>query len=314
MQRREFLKNSALAATAATAATLGSSVITSAVASDITVPQAGVSNPLARPMVKKSLKWGMVKEDLSIMDKFKLLKDLGYDGVELDSPDKLDMKEVLAARDKTGLELPGTVNSMHWKLPLSDPDPKKRAECVKSIEKALRDTKQYGGTTVLVVPGVVNANVTYAEAYERSQAEIRKLLPVAEETGVKIAFENVWNQFLLSPLEAARYVDEFKHPMVGWYFDVGNVLRYSWPVSWIEALDKRILKLDLKEFSFKKQNDLGLWKGFDVEFMEGDCNWSEVNKALQKIGYSGWASAEVSGGDRKRLLTIREKMDLVFNA
>ncbi|ACT94087.1 sugar phosphate isomerase/epimerase family protein [Dyadobacter fermentans] len=277
MQRRDFLKNTAMAASAVAA---GSSVLYGAEAAAASAASAPAV--AARPMVKKSLKWGMVKEDLSIMDKFKLLKDLGYDGVELDSPDKLDMKEVLAARDKTGLELPGTVNSMHWKLPLSDPDPKKREECVKSIEKALHDTKQYGGTTVLVVPGVVNANVTYAEAYERSQAEIRKLLPVAEKTGVKIAFENVWNQFLISPLEAARYVDEFKHPMVGWYFDVGNVLRYGYPVSWIEALDKRILKLDLKEFSFKKQNDLGLWKGFDVEFMEGDCNWAEVNKALQK--------------------------------
>ena len=315
MQRRDFLKNSALATTAAVVGTgVASTVAASNSGIYIKPTVSEIINPLARPMVKKSLKWGMVKEELSIMDKFKLLKDLGYDGVELDSPDKLEMKEVLAARDKTGLELPGTVNSMHWKLPLSDPDPKKREECVKSIEKALRDTKQYGGTTVLVVPGVVNANVTYAEAYERSQAEIRKVLPVAEETGVKIAFENVWNQFLVSPLEAARYVDEFNHPLVGWYFDVGNVLRYSWPNSWIEALNKRILKLDLKEFSFKKQNDLGLWKGFDVEFFEGDCNWPEVNKALQKIGYSGWASAEVAGGDRKRLLTIREKMDEIFKA
>ncbi|MCE7043364.1 TIM barrel protein [Dyadobacter sp. CY312] len=315
MQRRDFLKNSALVTTAAVVGTgVASTVAASNSGIYIKPTVSEIINPLARPMVKKSLKWGMVKEELSIMDKFKLLKDLGYDGVELDSPDKLEMKEVLAARDKTGLELPGTVNSMHWKLPLSDPDPKKREECVKSIEKALRDTKQYGGTTVLVVPGVVNANVTYAEAYERSQAEIRKVLPVAEETGVKIAFENVWNQFLVSPLEAARYVDEFNHPLVGWYFDVGNVLRYSWPNSWIEALNKRILKLDLKEFSFKKQNDLGLWKGFDVEFFEGDCNWPEVNKALQKIGYSGWASAEVAGGDRKRLLTIREKMDDIFKA
>ncbi|MGN7888946.1 sugar phosphate isomerase/epimerase family protein [Dyadobacter endophyticus] len=289
---------------AASAVAVGSSVLSAAEAA----PAA------ARPMVKKSLMWGMIKEDLSVMDKFKLLKDLGYDGVELDSPDKLDMKEVLAARDKTGLLIPGTVNSMHWKLPLSDPDPKKREECVKSIEKALWDTKEYGGSTVLVVPGVVNASVTYGEAYERSQAEIRKLLPIAEKTGVKIAIENVWNQFLLSPLEAAKFVDDFKHPMVGWYMDIGNVLRYGWPVSWIEALNKRILKLHLKEYSLKKQNDLGLWKGFEVELMEGDCNWAEVNKALQKVGYSGWASAEVPGGDRKRLLTIREKMDLVFNA
>ncbi|TLU99082.1 sugar phosphate isomerase/epimerase family protein [Dyadobacter luticola] len=302
MQRREFIKSTAVATSAM--------AVTSSVVSGAILQTA----PAAPAMVKKSLMWGMVKEDLSVMDKFKLLKDLGYDGVELDSPDKLDMKEVLAARDKTGLLIPGTVNSMHWKLPLSDPDPKKREECAKSIEKALWDTKEYGGSTVLVVPGVVNATVTYTQAYERSQAEIRKLLPVAEKTGVKIAIENVWNQFLLSPLEAAKFVDDFNSPMVGWYLDIGNVLRYSWPVSWIEALNKRILKLHLKEFSLKKQNDEGLWKGFDVEFMEGDNNWSEVNKALQKVGYSGWASAEVSGGDRKRLLTIREKMDEVFKA
>lgn len=302
MDRRDFILKSALAASVVSAA------------STTTFAKSTTEVKAAQPMVKKSLKWGMVKEDLSIMDKFKLLKDLGYDGVELDSPDNLDMKEVLAARDKTGLLLPGTVNSLHWKFPLSDPDPAKRTQCTKSIEKALWDTKAYGGTTVLVVPGVVNAEVTYAEAYERSQAEIRKLLPVAEKTGVKIAFENVWNQFLLSPLEAARYVDDFDSEMVGWYFDIGNVLRYSWPASWIEALDKRILKLDLKEFSFKKQNDEGLWKGFQVEFFDGDVNWPVVNQALRKIGYSGWASAEVSGGDRKRLLTIREKMDEIFKA
>ncbi|WP_025764846.1 sugar phosphate isomerase/epimerase family protein [Dyadobacter tibetensis] len=300
MDRRDFLIKSALAATAVSA--IGSQTI------------ASEAKAAAQPMVKKSLKWGMVKEDLSVMDKFKLLKDLGFDGVELDSPDNLDMKEVLAARDKTGLLLPGTVNSMHWKYPLSDPDPAKRELCTKSIEKALWDTKAYGGTTVLVVPGVVNAEVSYAQAYERSQAEIRKLLPVAEKTGVKIAFENVWNQFLLSPLEAAKYVDEFDSEMVGWYFDIGNVLRYSWPASWIEALDHRILKLDLKEFSFKKQNDEGLWKGFQVEFFDGDVNWPVVNKALKKIGYSGWASAEVSGGDRKRLQTISQKMDDIFKA
>lgn len=313
MQRRDFLKSSAFAATAATVGTIATGSAVAGVAE--AAPKPSIIIPTAgQPMVKKSLKWGMVKEDLSIMDKFKLLKDLGYDGVELDSPNDLNMKEILAARDKTGLELPGTVNSFHWKFPLSDPDPAKRAQCTKSIEQALRDTKKYGGTTLLVVPGVVTADVSYAEAYERSQAEIRKVLPVAEETGVKIAFENVWNQFLLSPLEAARYVDEFNHPMVGWYFDIGNVLRYSWPASWIEALNKRILKLDLKEFSFKKQNDEGLWKGFGVEFFDGDVNWPEVNKALKKIGYSGWASAEVNGGDRKRLLTIREKMDEIFKA
>lgn len=298
MQRREFLINSGLAASAI--ALVGSA-------------KAGTSGGSpTRPMVKKGLKWGMVKGDMSIMDKFKMLKELGYDGVELDSPNDLDPKEILAARDKTGLELPGVVNSLHWKSPLSDPDPKVRALCLQSMDKALNDCKLYGGTTVLLVPGVVNAGVSYKDAYERSQAEIRKLIPTLEKTGIKIAIENVWNNFLLSPMEAARYVDELNHPLIGWHFDVGNIVRYGWPEHWIEVLGKRIMKLDIKEYSRKKQSDEGIWKGFNVEIMEGDCNWPEVNKALTKIGYSGWAAAEVSGGDRDRLLDVSLRMDRVF--
>jgi hexulose-6-phosphate isomerase len=206
------------------------------------------------------------------------------------------------------------VNSAHWKSPLSDADPKVREVCLKAMEKSLNDCKLYGGTTVLLVPGVVNANTSYEDAYKRSQAEIKKLLPIAEKTGIKIALENVWNNFLISPVEAARFVDEINHPLLGWYFDVGNILRYGWPEHWIETLGKRIMKVDIKEFSRKKQQDEGLWKGFNVELMEGDCNWPVVNKAFTKIGYSGWASAEVPGGDRKRLQVISEKMDAVFNA
>mgnify|MGYP001810549109 CR=1 FL=1 len=300
MQRRTFIKNATVAASAAVVG-----IEASAYASPV---------PFAPPLIKKSLKYGMVTENLSVMDKFKLLRDLGFDGVELDSPNDLNPKEILEARDKTGLELPGVVNSVHWKSPLSSADPKVREICSKAMEKSLYDCKMYGGTTVLLVPGVVNETTSYKEAYERSQAEIRKLIPAAEKTGIKIALENVWNNFLISPVEAARYVDEINHPLVGWYFDVGNILRYGWPEHWIEALGKRIMKIDIKEFSRKKQQDEGLWKGFNVELLEGDCNWPVVNKALSKIGYSGWASAEVPGGDRKRLEVISQKMDGIFKA
>lgn len=299
MQRREFLKNSTIATTAVV----------------VGIDRAALAaKPVARPLIKKSLKYGMVTEKLSVLDKFKLLKDLGFDGVELDSPNDLDPKEILEARDKTGLVLPGVVNSVHWKSPLSDADPKVRETCSKSMIKSLNDCKLYGGTTVLLVPGVVNAGTSYQDAYQRAQKEIIKLIPEAEKTGIKIALENVWNNFLISPVEAARFVDEINHPLVGWYFDVGNILRYGWPEHWIETLGKRIMKVDIKEFSRKKQQDEGLWKGFDVELMDGDCNWPVVNKALAKIGYSGWGSAEVPGGDRKRLQVISERMDAVFNA
>lgn len=173
---------------------------------------------------------------------------------------------------------------------------------------------KYGGTSVLLVPAVVNDKVSYAEAYERSQAEIKKLLPVAEKTGVKIAIENVWNNFLLSPLEAARYIDDFNHPMIGWHFDIGNVVRYGWPEQWINTLGKRILKLHIKDYSRKMANDLGVWKGFDAELGEGDANYAAVNKALKEVGYKGWGSAEVNGGDRVRLKEISERMDRCYAA
>jgi hexulose-6-phosphate isomerase len=273
---------------------------------------AAVTKP--QPLIKKSLKIGMVTDKVSILEKFKMLKEVGFHGVELDSPHDLNAKEILEARDKTGLELPGVVNSAHWKYPFSDPDPKVREVCFKAMETALNDCKLYGGTTVLLVPGVVNDKVSYQDAYARAQAEIRKLIPMAEKTGIKISLENVWNNFLLSPMEAARFVDEINHPLVGWYFDVGNVLRYGWPEHWIETLGKRIMKIDIKEYSRKKQQDEGLWKGFNVELMEGDCNWPVVNQALAKIGYSGWASAEVPGGDRKRLEFLSQRMDALFKA
>ncbi|MCB0851489.1 MAG: sugar phosphate isomerase/epimerase, partial [Bacteroidetes bacterium] len=152
----------------------------------------------------------------------------------------------------------------------------------------------------------------YEEAYKRSQEEIRKILPVAEETGIKIAIENVWNNFLISPVEAARYIDEFENEMIGWYFDVGNIVRYGWPEHWVRTLGKRILKLDIKEYSRQKQRDEGIWEGFKVELTEGDSDWAKVNQALRDVGYKGWGSAEVAGGDRERLKQISELMDKIY--
>ena len=293
LNRREFVKYSTLAS------------------ASLVLPIKFPSGP-DQPLIKKSLKYGMIKEGTSVLEKFRLVKELGFDGVELDSPNPLQEKEILDARDKTGLHIPGVVNSLHWSSPLSDSDPAVRAKCAESMKTALRDCKKYGGTTVLLVPAVVNEKVSYAEAYERSQAEIRKILPVAEETGIKIALENVWNNFLLSPLEAARYIDEFNHPMIGWYFDVGNIVRYGWPEHWIRTLGKRILKVDIKDYSRKKASDEGIWKGFEAELGDGDANWAAVNKALKEVGYQGWGSAEVNGGDRVRLKEISDRMDRCY--
>ena len=262
--------------------------------------------------IQKAVKIGMVKEGDSLLEKFQLLVELGFDGVELDSPNGLALEEVLAAKRETGLEIPGVVDSVHWGKPLSHPDAAVRKAGREGLETALRDAKAYGASTVLLVPAVVTKEISYADAYRRSQDEIRKVVPLAEELDVKIAFENVWNQFLLSPIEAARYVDEFESDHIGWYFDVGNIVNYGWPEQWIEILGKRIFKLDIKEYSRKRRNDEGLWKGFGVKLGEGDCDWPAVMKALDTIGYEGWGTAEVSGGDRERLADIAARMDRIF--
>src|SRR5207249_1543808 len=186
-----------------------------------------------------------------------------------------------------------------------------------ALKQTLRDGKRYGATSVLLVPAVVNKEVSYPDAYTRSQAEIRKAVPLAEELGVKIAVENVWNHFLLTPMEAARFVDEFNSPAVGWHFDVGNVIYLGWPEQWIRILGQRIQKLHIKEYSRKQMNEHSLRAGFAVEYLEGDTDWPAVMKALDEIGYHGWGIAEPAWRPEgvepaARLKQIAEKMDRIF--
>lgn len=245
--------------------------------------------------IKKAVKYHMIKEDFSIRDKFKLLMDLGFDGVEIATNEKVSRKEVARARDVTGLPVHGVINS-------SRPD----------LKAAIDLSKYYGGTSVLVVAGRVNKDNSYDENYRGTQEWIRGAVDYAEQQQIKLLVENVWNNFLLSPLEMARYIDAFDSPWVGVYFDVGNVVRFGWPQHWIRILRERIGKLDIKEYSRKRQRDEGLWKGFDVEIGEGDCDWPEVRAALREIGFEGWATAEVRGGDRQRLTQIAERMNHVL--
>jgi L-ribulose-5-phosphate 3-epimerase len=284
MNRREFVR------TGATALTLAA-LAPSALAAETQAPAAAVSSR----NIKKGIMWGTVGVKGSVLEKMKAIKEAGFEGTEMMS--HMDQDEVLRARDETGVALPSVCGRDHWGKPLSDPDPKVRAEGLEALKQTLRDAKRYGASSVLLVPGVVSKEVSYADAYTRSQAEIRKAVPLAEELGVKIAIENVWNYFLLSPLEAARYVDEFQSPAVGWHFDVGNILNYGWPEQWIRILGPRIQKLHIKEFSRKKRDNQGLWKGFDVQLLEGDNDWPAVMKAVDAIGYHGWAITEQGGGD-----------------
>lgn len=296
MKRRDFLRKSAAAV--ALAPVMGAHLATG------NAPRAST--------IRKAVKFGMVEEDLSVEGKFRLLQSLGFDGVELSSPNDLDRDEVLAAKEAVGLPIHGVVDSVHWQKTLSDPDPAVRAEGLDGLRTALDDARAYGASTVLLVPAVVNKGVSYEDAYNRSQEEIRKVLPMAAEYGVRIAIENVWNMFLLSPIECARYLDEFESDWIGWYFDVGNVVNYGWPEHWIRALGHRILKLDIKEYSRSKRDQEGPYAGFGVGLGEGDCDWPAVVSALDEIGYEGWATAEIPGGDAARLADIAERMDRIL--
>ena len=265
-----------------------------------------------KTITHKAVGIGMVKGDAPIMAKFKLLKELGYDGVEWTGARPSNLDEVVAARDATGLIVHGLVNPVGWSKPLTHPDPAIRKQGREGLMTAIRDAHHYGASSVLVVPGLVDVNIPYDVGYVNAQAELRKVIHLAEDLGIDLLIENVWNNFLLSPLEMARFIDELDSPRVRSYFDVGNIVRMGWPEQWIRILGKRIAKIHVKEYSRKKQKNEGLWKGFNVKLGEGDCNWPVVMKALREIGYSGWATGEVPGGDRDRLADVAARMDRIL--
>jgi len=289
MERRSFLKYSA-----ATAAAL--------------ISLAGPSIRPARAKTNKrfykALKIGMLPKGLSNEEKFKLAKRCGFDGIDGRPMSSLEAirKQAELAMD-IGVSIHGLVYG-GWHMPLSDPDPKVTEKGLAGMANALRCANAIGATTVLLVPAVVKENVSYADAYKRSQKHIRKLLPLAEEMGVIIAIENVWNKFLLSPLEFARYIDEFESPWVRAYFDVGNVIINGYAQHWIRILGKRIVKLDIKDFKREGYQ----W----TNLLDGDVNWPEVRKALDEIGFEGYMTAELAGGDEAYLTDVAKRMDAII--
>lgn len=316
MHRRDLLLSASAAAIAATSLSTAHAAQPAA---------AGASPPATPPppssgvkrTLRKAVMIGMVGGPSDLTDKFKLLKSCGFEGVEMDSPTSISMDEIKRARDATGIVVHGMVDSVHWKWHLNNPDATVRQKGVDALKQALRDSAAVGASSVLLVPAVVNGQMPYDAAYTLSQQAIRECIPVAEETKVQIAIENVWNNFLLSPLEAARYVDDFNHPLVKFHFDIGNVINTGWPAQWIRILGNRIVKLHIKDFSKKKRDDEGLWKGFSVELGDGDAGWPTLMKELDSLGYStasggNWATAEVGGGNEERLRQISTQMDKLF--
>jgi len=258
----------------------------------------------------KTLKIGMVRVKGSLTERFNAAKEAGFDGVELNAPG-VNVKAVNAAIAATGLPVDGSVCGSHWQVRHTDPSAEVRSRALADLKKALYETKAVGGNTVLLVVGH-GKDGPEETIWKRSVDNISKAIPLAAELGVYIAFENVWNQFLYDHAgdhkqtaeKWARYVDEFNSPWVGMQFDIGNHWKYGSMGDWIRTLGRRVTKLDLKGFSRANSKF--------TKIGEGDLDWADVRRALKEIRFTGWAAAEVGGGDLDRLKEISANMDKVF--
>jgi hexulose-6-phosphate isomerase len=270
--------------------------------------KAGTRLPIAM-----AVEYNMLPPKMSILERFQLARDCGFERIECPTTkDQGDAETMKAAAEKCGLPIHSVMNMDHWAYPFSSPDPAVVERSLDGARVSIRNAHLWGASTVLLVPAVVNAQTTYKEAYERSQPAIRKLIPLADELNVTLALEEVWNKFLLSPLEFARYIDEYDSPRVRAYFDVGNVVLYGYPQDWIRTLGKRIAKLHIKDFYFRRQPGADKSVAAWVPLGEGDIDWTAVYQALHDIGYEGTATLELDPGDAPYLKEMRRRFGLIL--
>jgi L-ribulose-5-phosphate 3-epimerase len=292
MKRREFLAQSAAGAAIAAALTRGSAA----------------AQPEDR--IKKAVVYSMLPSALPPAERFKLAKACGFDGIEMPPVPEADCDALRAAAEGAGVRLHSVIYG-GWNPPLTHPDAAQRGQSVKNAEGALRSAKALGADCILLVPGVVNAETSYRNAHRWAKEGISKLIPTAEKLKLQINVEEVWNNFLLSPMEFAEFVDGFKTPTVQAYFDVGNVVPFAWPEDWVRTLGRRIKKVHLKDF----KGGPGLFQGIGGKFVnlrDGSVNWPEVRKAFGEIGYTGWMTCELGGGDEAYLKDVNRRVDLIL--
>jgi L-ribulose-5-phosphate 3-epimerase len=289
--RREFLKSAA--------ATICAASLPGATLAEMT----STRQPDA-PAMKKGLVFSMLPEKLSVVDRFKLARDTGFEVVQAPTtPAPKQAEEIKAAADASGVRVDSVMNMAHWKYPLSSADPAVIETSMDGMRTSLRNAKLWGCDAVLLVPAVVNPQTSYKDAWTRSQKQIGALLPLAEELKIVIAIEEVWNKFLLSPLEMLTYINEFKHPLIRAWFDVGNVVLYGYPQDWIHTLGSTIVKVHLKDF--KRSENGYAW----VNLGEGDIDWPAVRQAFTDVGYHGSAIAELQPGDEAYLRDVNKRID-----
>lgn len=295
MKRRNFIKNTLFAAGAISFASVkGENRL-------MDFPEMPSTSGAKANGFKKSIMWGTVGVPGSVLEKCKAIKAAGFEGIEPNS--HMNRNEVLEAMKKTGLVASSVCCSTHWANPLSSPDAAVRQKGVEGMIVALEDAKAYGTDAVLLVPGTVNETTSYDDCWNRSTVEIKKLIPVAEKLGVTICIENVWNNFLLSPLEARQFVDQFNSPYVKFYFDCGNILNYGWPEQWIKILGNKIGRIHIKEFSKELAESKGRRAGFGVKLTEGNVDWNKVMEEARKVYQGVWLTTEQGDSKTQEELT-----------
>ncbi|HXK58769.1 MAG TPA: sugar phosphate isomerase/epimerase family protein [Acidobacteriota bacterium] len=256
--------------------------------------------------MRKAACIGVFPRDIPVLEKFRMAKRAGFEGIE---PNTLytqaEVDEYRKAAESTGIKIHSIMNSDHWRYPLTDNDPEVVKKCVEGIRTSLQNAHALGADAVLLVPGIVTPDVRYAQVYERSQQQIKELLGFAQDLGVVIAIENVSNRFLLSPLEFARYVEEFKSPWVKAYFDIGNLGSSGYPQDWIRTVGPQLLKVHIKRFEPGVDHPK-----FDPKDRRTQgIDWAAVRQALADVNYQGWITAEVRSGDEAYVTEVSRRMD-----
>ncbi|MDD2707072.1 MAG: sugar phosphate isomerase/epimerase [Verrucomicrobiae bacterium] len=254
--------------------------------------------------MKKSISIWSFYGNWSLEQKMKLARDAGFEGFEIDLSEdgpvnlkskKSDVEGVRKLAGKVGIQLSGLATGLYWGANAASADAAVRAKAAGILKRQIECANWLGLDAILVVPGAVGVDfipggevVPYDLAYERAADFIKKAIPTAEKMGVTLGVENVWNKFLLTPLEMKAFIDGFKSQQVKSYFDVGNVLATGYPEHWISVLGRRIARVHLKDY----RRAVGSVDGF-VDLLSGDVNWAAVMAALKKVGYQGWVTAEM---------------------
>jgi hexulose-6-phosphate isomerase len=308
VSRRSFLTAGAVAAAAAMPAG-------PVHAAETTAP---IITPPEGKRILLSCKLGMIAKqvngkELTLVERLKLAGQAGFDGVDFDQAGEFTVEQARDAVRESGVFVHNAINHAHWSQRLTSPNEEERANGVKNIEHCLRVSHAAGGSGVLIVIGRGDDGPA-DEIDERARREIRKLIPLAASLGQMILFENVWNRMHYdhdappeqTPDRFIQFVDSFNSNWVGMYYDIGNHWKYGQPRDWLKAFGRRAVKLDVKGFSRAKN------KFVDITSEEDDLPWGEVQKGLDEIGFTGWATAEVRGGDLERLTVVRQQMQKAF--